>query len=154
MVPGDSLFQSIDNQLTALLSEGNIYTAVIALALGALIIYPLIYSKYPDTHPFLLARQCHVGQIRQPRESATYRARDTPHDFPLVSGLKVRDPDTPRWAAGRQGDLRDVWRRAMQGPVGTDGQSTGKRGRMLTILGKDEVIAHDLGQSINGEEFN
>ncbi len=40
MVVGDSLFQSIDAQLTALLTGGNLYTTVNALALGALLIYP------------------------------------------------------------------------------------------------------------------
>ncbi|KAI9676366.1 MAG: hypothetical protein M1817_000523 [Caeruleum heppii] len=146
MAVGDSLFQTVDAYLTNLLSTWNLYSTLIALLLAAFVLWPLFTSQDPDTHPFLLARQCHVGQIRKPGESASYRARETPHDYPLISGLNVKDAGAPRWSAGRNGDLRDVWRRAIAGPTTSDGQPTGKRGKILTVLGRDEVVEHDLDQ--------
>lgn len=62
----------------------------------------------------------------------------------MKTGLNVKDPDAPKWTAGRDGDLRDVWRRAMAGPVGNDGKPTGKPGKVVSVLGKEEVIEFSL----------
>lgn len=133
----NSLIAKLDNLLTDLLSDWNIYTTALATLLAAYIGYVVFFSKEPDAHPFLLARQAIEAPIRQPGESATLRALDVPHGYPLRSGLGVRDPDTPKWTVGRNGDLRDIWRAAIRGSLNKDGTPTGKLGKIYTVLGKN-----------------
>lgn len=92
----------------------------------------------------LLVRQATASQVRQPGESATSRSLETPHSYPLKTGLNVKDPGAPKWSGGKDGDLRDVWRRALSGSVDNDGKPTGQVGKVSTVLGKDEVIEHKL----------
>lgn len=136
--------ERLDAQISELLSSWSIYTTILAFALVAWIAYPLLTSKEPDTHPFLLARQSTASPVRQPRESAVYRSSEAPHGYPLKSGLSVKDPDAPKWSSGRDGDLRDVWRRAVRGVVTAEGVDTGLRGKILTVLGTEQVVEHDL----------
>ena len=76
-----------------------------------------------------------------------YRALETPHGYPLRTGLNVKDPGQPKWTAGRDGDLRDVWRRACSGQPGADDdKSTGQVGLVKTVLGKEEVLEHTFEQ--------
>ena len=146
----DSIFQQLDAQLDALFAGWNIYTTLICLALGAYLIYPLLSYTDPDTHPMLLARQSSNSYVRQPGESATYRSLDTPHGYPLRSGLNVKDPGTPKWSAGRDGDLRDIWTQALRGPIDPDGKSVGDPGHITGVLGKEEVIEHRLSEITQG----
>ncbi len=144
--------ERIDAQLSDLLSGWSIYTTIIALVIFAWIAYPLLTSKEPDTHPFLLARQSTASPVRQPGESAVYRSLESPHGYPLRSGLSVKDKNAPKWTSGRDGDLRDVWRQAVRGFRTADGVDTGLRGKISTVLGRETVVEHnldDLSREIN-----
>ncbi|KAI9847906.1 MAG: hypothetical protein M1837_001423 [Sclerophora amabilis] len=144
MASGTSIIEKLDLQLSHLLSGWNIYTTVLALFLLLFVAYPLLVWAEPDTHPMLLARQAYPSRVRQPRESAVYRSLETPHEYPLRTGLGVRDPGTPKYGRGRDGDLRDIWTQALKGYVGPDGEASPQRGRILTVLGKEEVVEHNL----------
>ena len=142
-----SIFQQLDSQLEEILAGWSIFTTLLLVAIGAYIAYPLIFYVEPDVHPLLLARQSSASRVRQPGETAVYRAQETPHGYPLRSGLNVKDPGQPKWTAGRDGDLRDVWRRACSGqPEAKDTQSTGQVGVIKTVHGKEEVVEHTFEQ--------
>lgn len=66
----------------------------------------------------------------------------------LNTGLNVKDPGANKWSRGRDGDLRDIWRRAVTGPTDDEGNSTGNSAHLFTVLGSENVIQHDLGWSI------
>lgn len=144
MADSGTFLQQLDSQLEQLFSTWSIYTTIISISLVAYLLYPLFFSPEPDTHPLLLARQATASLVRQPGESAIFRSLETPHSYPLRSGLNVKDPAAPKWTSGRDGDIRDVWKQAVGGPVDGDGKSTGTPGRVLTVLGKEEVIAFDF----------
>lgn len=139
-----SIFQQLDAQLDALFAGWNVYTTLICLALGAYLVYPLLAYTDPDTHPMLLTRQSSNSYVRQSGESAVYRSLEVPPGYPLRSGLNVKDPGAPKWSAGRDGDLRDVWTQALRGPTDPDGKSIGDPGNITSVLGKEEIIEHEL----------
>lgn len=144
MASGGTFLEQLDYQLEQLLSTWSIYTTIISVLLVAFLLYPVFFSPEPDTHPLLLARQANASHVRQSGESAIFRSLETPSGYPLRSGLNVKDPGAPKWTSGRDGDIRDVWKQAVSGPVDADGKSTGTPGRVLTILGKEEIIAFDF----------
>ncbi len=139
-----SLLQQLDDQLELLFKSWNIYTTLIFLVLISYLLYPLFFTPEPDIHPMILARQATASQVRQPGESAIFRSVETPQSYPLKSGLGVKDPGAPKWASGRDGDLRDVWKRALSGPLDNDGNPTGETSKILTVLGKEEAIEHSF----------
>lgn len=139
-----SALQQLDAQLEQILKSWNIYTTLIFIVLISYLLYPVFFTPDPDTHPMLLARQGVASQVRHPGESATFRSVETPHSYPLKSGLNVKEPGAPRWAGGKDGDLRDVWMRALSGPVDNDGKPVDKPGKVLTVLGKEEVVEHSF----------
>ena len=141
----------LDAALGDLLADWNVYSTALATALVAYAGYNVFFAKDPDAHPYMLARQAIEAQIRQPGESATFRAPDVPHGYSLKTGLNVRDAGTPKWTAGRNGDLRDVWRAAVRGTVNDDGTPSGKQGKIYTVLGKKAVErkVEDISQEIN-----
>lgn len=142
-----SILQQIDSQLESFLAGWNIYTTLIALVLAAYLISPLFLYTEPDVHPLLLARQSSASYVRQPRESATFRSLETPQGYPLKSGLNVKDAGQPKWTSGRDGDLRDVWKRAALGPVDADGKPTGEAaGKVLATYGKEKVIEYNFAK--------
>ena len=142
-----SILQRVDNQLDHLFAGWSIYTTLVVIALALYLIYPLISHVEPEVHPFLLARQSNGTRVRQPSETSIYRALEIPHGYPLKSGLNVRDPGQPKWTAGRDGDLRDVWRRACNGkPAGNDETSKAQVGVLKTVSGTEEVTEHTLEQ--------
>lgn len=141
-----SLLQQLDAQLDALFVGWNIYTTLICIVLGVYLVYPLFYYTEPDTHPMLLARQSSNSHVRQPGESAIYRSLETPHGYSLRSGLNVKDPGAPKWTSGRDGDLRDIWAQVLKGPTGPDGNSTGSPGKIISVLGKEEIIEHQASE--------
>jgi hypothetical protein len=108
-----NMIEQLDALIADTLSAWNLYTTLIALVLFAFVAYPLIFWAEPDTHPLLLARQAAASPVRQPRESAVYRSTEVPHGYALKTGLSVREPGAPKWTAGRDGDLRDIWREAV-----------------------------------------
>lgn len=144
MADGGNFLQQLDSQLEQLFSNWSIYTTLIAISLVAYLLYPVFFSPEPDTHPLLLARQGTPSPVRQEGESAIFRSPEVPHGYPLRSGLNVKDPGAPKWTSGRDGDIRDVWKQAVRGPADADGKSTGAPGRVITILGKEEIIAFDF----------
>lgn len=146
MTNGSSLIQQLDLQIEKLLSGWNIYSTILAVALVTYLLYPIFFTQDPDTHPLLLACQATISPVRQPGESAIFRALETPHGYPLKTGLNVKDPGAPKWAAGRDGDLRDIWKQALKGPVGPDEKEIGSRGKVLTVLGKEEIIEYDFSR--------
>ena len=152
MAEPSSLVQQLDAQLEHLFAGFNNYSILILIGILTYLVYPLFFSKDPDIHPFLLARQSSASFVRQPGESAVFRSLETPHGYPLRSGLNVKEPGAPKWSSGRDGDLRDVWKKALQGPAGEDGKATGEPGKILTVLGKEGIVEHklaDLSKEIN-----
>lgn len=138
-----SLLAQLDAVIADILADWNIYTTLIAGAIVAFLTVSVLGSKDPDIHPFLLARQSTESPVRQPGESAPYRSLETPYGFPLRSGLNVRDPGTPKWSAGRRGDLRDVWKTAVAGVTNEDGSPSGRQSKIYTVLGR-KAIEHSL----------
>ncbi len=146
-VDSASILQQLDSQLERILADWNIYTTLIALILALYLVSPLYLYTEPDVHPLLLARQSSASYVRQPKESAIFRSSALPHGYPLQSGLNVKDAGQPKWTSGRDGDLRDVWKRAVSGPVDADGKSTGEEaGKVITTYGKEGVIEYDFAK--------
>ncbi|TGZ77156.1 hypothetical protein EX30DRAFT_323949 [Ascodesmis nigricans] len=98
---------------------------LIALLIAVLVI-PAVLSRDPDVHPFVLHRQSAISPVRNPKESAVYRSTDTPFGYPLVSGLGL--PAAQKYAS-RTGDIRDIWKLAIE---------HGK-GKMQSVKGKEVV---------------
>ncbi|SMR60177.1 unnamed protein product [Zymoseptoria tritici ST99CH_3D1] len=141
---------TIDAKLTALLADWSLSTTLLALFLALILLTPILFPSEPDTHPLLLARQSIPSPVRARNESAVYRSPESPHGYPLRSGLNVKEPGAPRWAGGKDGDLRDVWREVCRGgEEGGEGKSVPK-GVVMSVFGKSEVVEHDLGE-MSGE---
>lgn len=130
-----NMIEQLDALIADTLSAWNLYTTLIALALFAFVAYPLIFWTEPDTHPLLLARQAAASPVRQPRESAVYRSTEVPHGYALKTGLSVREPGAPKWTAGKDGDLRDVWREAA---------NSSTKATIKSIHGKESISEHDF----------
>ncbi|KAJ6007546.1 hypothetical protein N7540_011522 [Penicillium herquei] len=141
----DQLLNKLDTVVADILADWNIYTTIVAGLVATFAIYSLVSAKDPDVHPFLLARQSSSSPIRQSGESATYRSLETPYGFPLRAGLNVKDPGAPKWTAGRKGDLRDIWRTAVNGALNEDGSTSKARSKIYTVLGK-RAVEHSLSQ--------
>ena len=150
MAAGDAYLERFDAVLIGLFAGWNIYTTVFATGLLIYLAYPWLTWRDPDIHPLLLARQASSSPIRQQGESAVYRSIEVPHGYPLRAGLGVKDPGAPKWSSGRNGDIRDIWRTAVRGQLNDDGSPTGKRGKVITVLGKERVIKHDLDDMTQG----
>ncbi|TKA73796.1 hypothetical protein B0A55_05533 [Friedmanniomyces simplex] len=142
-----SALQRLDAYLATLLSDWGLATTVIAVALVALVAYPIIYPDEPDTHPLLLARQSSAAPVRNKYESAAYRSPETPYGTNLKSGLNVKDAGAPRWAGGKDGDLRDVWREVQRGGQQSEDGKEVPHGLIMTVLGRDEVVEHDVSDA-------
>lgn len=140
MADGSSFIQQLDQGLEKLLADWSIFTTIISVSLVAYLLYPVFFRRDPDTYPLLLSRQSNFSPVRQPGESAIYRAPDIPYGYPLRSGLNVKDPGVPKWQSGRDGDIRDVWKQAIKGPVDSEGNPSGVPGKIVTILGKEAVV--------------
>lgn len=138
------LISQIDDGIGTFFAQWNVASTLIAGLLLIVFIYPLFTSKEPDTHPFLLARQAQASPIRQPGESATYRSTEIPYGYPLRSGLAIKDPGASKWTTGRDGDLRDLWRQAVNGAPKEDGTTSGGSAKITTVLGVEKIIEHDL----------
>ncbi|KAK3297488.1 uncharacterized protein B0H64DRAFT_319031 [Chaetomium fimeti] len=140
----DTLLLRLDESVTGLFGQWNLWTSAIFTVLAGFLTYQIATRQDPDTHPFLLARQAQGSAVRQPGESPIYRAQGSPHGMPLNASLNVKDPGASKWSRGRDGDLRDIWRQAVAG-VQEDGPTKGATGRILTVLGTDKAIEHQLG---------
>jgi hypothetical protein len=132
--------EQLDQKLSNVLADWSILTTILALVIAATVAYPILYPNEPDTHPLLLARQSSVSPVRNKNESASYRSPEAPHGYPLKSGLNVKDEGAAKWSPGKDGDIRDIWR------VVRRGGENGEKGAIMTILGKEEIDAHDIEQ--------
>lgn len=134
------VLESVDSGITGLFGQWNGYSTGLVTLLVAIISYRVMTSREPDVHPLLLARQSVPSRVRNEGESAVYRSQGAPHGMPLNSGLNVKDAGAPKWSRGRDGDLRDVWRKFVSGGEGSS------KNRLLTVLGSENVIDHKLGK--------
>ena len=134
-----SFLGAIDAQLDALFAGWSIWSTFLAVALVAYLILPVFLSAEPDTHPLLLARQATPSPVRQSGESATYHALDIPYGYPLRTGLRVKDEGASKWSAGRDGDLRDIWREAVKRR-----ESNEKPLQVLSVKGNDAPVSHGI----------
>lgn len=125
--------------LEELLGQWNGYSTGLATLLALLVAYKAMTIRESDVHPMLLARQSLPSSVRNEGQSAIYRSQASPHGVPLNSGLSIKDSDAPKWARGRDGDLRDLWRRVVSGKEGVG------KGGLLTVLGSENVIKHKTG---------
>jgi hypothetical protein len=141
----DNMMLKLDETLTSILGDWDIYSTTIAATILIFFAYHVYTRRDPDAHPMLLERQAHASPVRNRGESAVYRSQSSPHGMELNTGLGVRDPGISKWARGRDGDLRDIWRKVVNGPTDDSGKSKGNRGRVVTILGSEKVIEHNLG---------
>lgn len=144
MAASTGVLEQIDAYIAELFNGWNAYTTLISTVLALVVLYPLLTWQEPDTHPLLLARQSSASPVRSEGESATYRSSEAPYGYPLRTGLNVKDPGAPRWSGGRDGDLRDIWRQAARGVTKEDGSTSGEKGKITTILGKEKVVHRDL----------
>lgn len=140
----EGVVAKIDAAIGEFFASWNLFSTLLATVVILILIVPLLTGREPDAHPFLLARQAQASPIRHPGQSAVYRSTDLPYGYPLRTGLGVKDPRAPKWTSGRDGDLRDIWRQAVNGPKKEDGSSAGPPGKILTALGTEKVIEHDL----------
>jgi hypothetical protein len=141
----DNMLLKLDETITNVLGDWDVYSTSIAALILVFFSYHVFTRRDPDTHPMLLERQAHASAVRNPGESSVYRSQSVPHGMEMNTGLNVRDPGISKWARGRDGDLRDIWRRAINGPTDENGILKGERGRILTILGSEHVVEHNLG---------
>jgi hypothetical protein len=145
MVSFDNILLAADEKLSEIVGQWDVYSTAIAGLLVALLAYLLFSKTDPDTHPMLLARQSHASPVRNEGESPVYRSHASPPGMDLNAGLNVKDPGVSKWARGRNGDLRDVWRKVVTGAIDSEGNPTGNKGRIITILGSEQTIDHNLG---------
>jgi hypothetical protein len=143
---GDDLLLRLDQTVTGVLSEWDIYTTGLAAGLVSFFVYQVVTSRDPDAHPMLLSRQAQGSPVRLDGESAIFRAPSAPHGLPLNAGLGVKDPGDSKWSRGRDGDLRDIWRRVVSGELDREGKETGVRGQISTVFGTENIVKHDIGE--------
>lgn len=150
MTSEPSTAAKIDALLADLLVGWDVYSTAIVTAIVAYLGYILFFSQDADAHPYMLAYQAVASRIRQRGESAAFRAHEVPHGYPLKSGLGVKDPGTPKWTTGRKGDLRDIWRSAVNG-VYDEGTKAQKRGAIYRVQGKNmvESSVDDISREVN-----
>lgn len=148
-----TLFEYLDMKVMEAAHSWNTYTTLLAVGIITYVVYTIVSTQDPDTHPMILLRQSTASSVRQPGESAVYRSPETPHGYPLRTGLNVKPPGTPAYSRGRDGDLRDVWRRVTgelppeKPPVRGQQPETPApeaRQKILTVMGKAEVIEHKI----------
>lgn len=141
-----NLMLRLDEGLTEFLAQWNSYSTALVTLLVLVISYHLATRKDPDIHPLLLARQTRASPVRQEGESPVYRTHGAPHGMALNSGLNVKDAGASKWSWGRDGDLRDIWRRAVAGTPEEEGKpSSPGKGRLLTAHGPRNIEEHSLG---------
>ncbi|KUJ17723.1 uncharacterized protein LY89DRAFT_584671 [Mollisia scopiformis] len=140
----DNLMLRLDELVTGVLGQWDIYTTGLFVVLITGFIYSVISFRDPDAHPMLLARQAQPSPVRQEGESAVFRSHSAPHGIPLNSGLNIKDPGDSKWSRGRDGDIRDIWRRVVAGALDREGKETGEIGKLFTVLGSENIIEHKL----------
>ncbi|KUI56726.1 Long chain acyl-CoA synthetase 7, peroxisomal [Cytospora mali] len=138
----DQAMWQLDEGVTGLFGQWNGWTTTIATFLLVFLSYQLFGRRDPDTHPLLLARQAQPSPVRQQGESPIYRSHSSPHGMPLNAGLNVKDAGAAKWSRGRDGDLRDIWRQAVNGT--SEGGKPAGKGTILTVLGEEKAVESKL----------
>lgn len=138
-----SFIEQLDAQLEQLFAAWNLWTTCLVLASLLIFISPLLTYRDADTHPLLLSRQSNIAMVRQPGESAIYRSLEVPHGLPLRSGLDVKDKGQSKWSSGKDGDIRDVWRRVAGGMTSDTGEPAGHC-KIQSVFGRQEIETHEL----------
>ncbi|XWW95622.1 hypothetical protein V2A60_003588 [Cordyceps javanica] len=133
-----SVLETIDAGLTGLFGQWNGYSTALVTVLVAILGYRILHAADPDVHPILLARQSTASTVRNEGESAIYRSPLAPHGMPLNAGLNVKSAGASKWSRGRDGDLRDVWRKVVLGG------DAGAKGKLLTVHGSQNIEEHNL----------
>ncbi|KAH6666885.1 hypothetical protein B0J14DRAFT_191752 [Halenospora varia] len=149
---GDNLMLQLDETVTGILGQWDIYTTILFGSLVTFFVYRVISFRDPDAHPMLLARQAQASLVRNDGESSVFRSHSAPHGMPLNSGLNVKDPGDSKWARGRDGDIRDIWRKVASGRLDQEGKETGEKGKLFTVMGSEKVTEHetaDIQRQIN-----
>ncbi|KAF2496978.1 acetyl-CoA synthetase-like protein [Lophium mytilinum] len=146
------IVEQLDAGIASLFSGWNTYSTLIAIGLAGFLGWVVFDIQDADIHPLLLARQAVAAYVRQPGESAVFRSPETPHGYGLRTGLAVKPPGAPAYTAGRDGDLRDVWRRVTGEIPLEKGGAPGKTGSIQTVFGKEDLTDHtiaDITREIN-----
>jgi len=141
-----NIIELLDATLTEAVQSWNMYTTLLTVAIASYLVYTITTAQDPDTHPMILLRQSAASMVRQPGESAVYRSQDT-HWYPLRTGLNVKPPGAPAWTSGKDGDLRDIWRRVTgELPPDPASASGAAQPKILTVMGRQEVIEHQISE--------
>ncbi|CAI6305793.1 unnamed protein product [Periconia digitata] len=140
-MPG--LIDQLDSLIGDLLAGSNVYTYGLLAAIVGWIGWTIFDIQDADTHPLLLARQAQASYVRNHGESAAFRSPETPHGYALRSGLGVKPPGAPMYTAGRDGDLRDIWRRVIGEIPLERGQSSSGTANIISVFGKD-ITDHSI----------
>lgn len=148
MGAGDNFMLKLDQTVTSVVGEWDVYSTLILGAIITLFAYQIFTSRDPDLHPMLLGRQSQASPVRQEGESAVFRSHSAPHGIPLNSGLQVRDAGDPKWSRGRDGDLRDIWRKVVEGVLDHEGKPTGEYSVISTVLGSERIQVHELSMPL------
>ncbi|EGX94866.1 hypothetical protein CCM_03137 [Cordyceps militaris CM01] len=141
-----NVLEALDAGLTGLFGQWNAYSTGLVTVLVVVLGYRIFHAADPDVHPILLARQSTASTVRKEGESAVYRSPLAPHGMPLNAGLNVKSPGASKWARGRDGDLRDVWRKVVLAG------DAGAKGKLLTVHGSQNLEEHnpeDITRQIN-----
>ncbi|KAI8933327.1 hypothetical protein NX059_009952 [Plenodomus lindquistii] len=141
-MPG--LVDQLDAALSDLVAGWNAVSTLLAFAIVAFVAFVVYDSAEADTHPLLLARQAQAAYVRHAGESAVFRSPETPHGYPLRTGLAVRPPGVPMYSAGKDGDLRDIWRRVTGEIPLEKGAASSGTARLMTVMGTDGVSEHSI----------
>ncbi|KAF2191833.1 hypothetical protein K469DRAFT_556422 [Zopfia rhizophila CBS 207.26] len=139
-----SLIEQLDAKIAELFSGWNAYSSVLLIGIIGFIAWVVYDTQDADTHPLLLARQSQASYVRHPGESAIYRSPETPHGYPLRTGLAVKTPGTPMYSTGKDGDLRDIWRRVTGEIPLEKNAAPGGTGKILTVFGKEDITEHNV----------
>ncbi|KAG9202570.1 hypothetical protein G6514_004308 [Epicoccum nigrum] len=141
-MPG--LLEQLDGAIADLFQGWNVYSTVLLVSILGFVGWIVASSADADTHPLLLARQAQASYVRQPGESAVFRSPETPHGYPLRTGLAVKPPGAPMYSAGKDGDLRDIWRRVTgEIPLEKKASSSGTA-TIMTVHGKEDISEHNI----------
>ncbi|KAF1936615.1 hypothetical protein EJ02DRAFT_438419 [Clathrospora elynae] len=138
------LLEQLDSSISDILAGWNTYTTLIAFSIVGFLGWAIYDNADADTHPLLLARQAQASYVRQSGESAVYRSPETPHGYPLRTGLAVKPAGAPMYSAGKDGDLRDIWLRVTGEIPLEKGASSNGTAKIMTVFGKEGVTEHKI----------
>ncbi|KAF1847855.1 uncharacterized protein K460DRAFT_403172 [Cucurbitaria berberidis CBS 394.84] len=139
-----NFLEQLDSSISDLLAGWNVYSSLLAIGLLGFVGWVIYDTADADTHPLLLARQAQASYVRQQGESAVFRSPETPHGYPLRTGLAVKPPGAPMYTAGKDGDLRDIWRRVTGEIPLEKGASSSGTANIMTVFGKEGVSEHKI----------